>query len=279
MRADGSVDLDGAATLATFLADRGHDGIVVSGTTGEAPTTTDEEKLALLHAVLDAVGDRVRVTAGVGTNDTAHTVELAKQADAAGAHALLVVTPYYSKPPQEGIREHFTTVADATDLPVLMYDIPGRTGVPIAYETLLALGEHPGIAGVKDAKADFWQAGKVMARTDLLWFSGNDADNLLHLANGATGFVGVTSQVAPEPYAAMLAAADAGDFTEVRRIHRSLEPLVDAVMNLTQGAIMAKAGLAARGVIADPHVRLPLVTATADQQRVVADALGQVVLA
>ncbi len=274
MRADSSLDLDAAAALADHLVDSGHDGLVVSGTTGESPTTTDEEKVELLHAVLGAVGGRARVVAGVGTNDTAHTVELARQAEAAGAHALLVVTPYYNKPPQAGLVAHFSAVADATDLPVMMYDIPGRSGIPIEPETMLRLAEHPRIRAVKDAKADYWAATKVMAATDLLWYSGDDAANLTHFANGATGIVGVTSQVAPKPYAAMVRAALAGDVARVRELHRMLVPLVDAVMTITQGAIMAKAGLVATGVLSSAAVRLPLLEATAEQRAAVEAALA-----
>ena len=151
---DGSLDLDAAQKVATKLVDEGNDSLIVNGTTGEAPTTTDDEKVRLIRAVLEAVGDRAKVIAGVGTNNTAHSVECAKAAEAAGAHGLLVVTPYYNKPPQEGIKLHFTTVADATGLPVMAYDIPGRSGVPITTETLLALAEHPRIVAVKDAKGD-----------------------------------------------------------------------------------------------------------------------------
>jgi len=275
MRADSSLDLDAAAALATHLVDAGHDGLVVSGTTGESPTTTDEEKTELLHAVLGAVGDRARVIAGVGTNDTAHTIELARQAAAAGAHGLLVVTPYYNKPPQSGLVAHFTAVADATDLPVMLYDIPGRAGVPIEPDTMLRLAEHPRIRAVKDAKADYWAATKVMAATDLLWYSGDDAANLTHFANGATGIVGVTSQVAPRPYAAMARAAAEGDFTRVRELHRMLVPLVEAVMTITQGAIMAKAGLVATGVLTSAAVRLPLLEASAEQVAALERALAR----
>src|SRR5450755_3925850 len=155
MTADGGIDYDGAGRLATYLVDEmRNDGLVISGTTGEAPTTTDGEKERLLRAVIEAVGDRAAIVAGVGTNDTAHTCELARQAERAGAHGLLVVTPYYSKPPQNGLAAHFTAVADSTGLPVLLYDIPGRTGVPIATETLVQLATHPRIVAVKDAKDD-----------------------------------------------------------------------------------------------------------------------------
>lgn len=275
MRPDGALDLDAAAALATHLVDAGHDGLVVSGTTGEAPTTTDAEKAELVRVVVEAVGDRARVVAGVGTNATEHSIEQARRAAAAGAHGVLVVTPYYSKPPQEGVVAHFRAVADATDLPLMAYDIPGRSGIPLSLETLLTLGEHPRIRAVKDAKADFWQATQVMTQTDLLWYSGDDAANLLHFANGAVGFVGVTSQVAPRPYAAMAAAVLAGDFARARELHRSLVPLVTAVMTITQGAIMAKAALVATGVLPSAAVRLPLVEATASQVELLEKALGE----
>lgn len=273
MRENGSVDLDAAQDLATWLVDQGQDGLIINGTTGEAPTTTDREKADLVRAVLDAVGDRAKVTAGVGTNITEHTIELARQAELAGAHGVLVVTPYYSKPPQAGLIAHFRAVADATQLPLMVYDIPGRSGVPLSKETLLNLAEHPGIQAVKDAKADYWQASQIMAQTDLLWYSGDDAANLLHFANGAYGIVGVTSQVAPRWYAQQVAAAAAGDFERVRELHRRLAPLVDAVMNRTQGAIAAKAALAYLGRIPGNQVRLPLIPATEGEVEAIAAAL------
>ncbi|NLJ52645.1 MAG: 4-hydroxy-tetrahydrodipicolinate synthase [Intrasporangiaceae bacterium] len=273
MRENGSVDLDAAQELATWLVEEGHDGLVVNGTTGESPTTTDREKADLVRAVLDAVGNRALITAGVGTNVTSHTVELARQAELTGAHGVLVVTPYYNKPPQAGLIAHFREVAAATQLPVMVYDIPGRSGVPLTKETLLALAEIDGITAVKDAKANFWEASAVMDQTDLLWFSGDDAANLLHFANGAYGIVGVTSQVAPATYAAFVTAAAAGDFDEARRIHRRLMPLVEAVMNRTQGAIAAKAGLVHLGRIPTGAVRLPLIPATDNEKSAVAYAL------
>ena len=274
MRADGSLDLDGAQRVAQYLVDHGHDGIVVNGTTGESPTTTDAEKADLVRALIEAVGDRARITAGAGTNDTAHSIELARAAEAAGAHALLLVTPYYNKPPQAGLRAHFTTVADATDLPVMLYDIPGRAGIPISTDSLLELARHPRIQAVKDAKGDFWGATKVMAETDLLWFSGDDVANLLHLANGATGVVSVVGHVAGDLYAEIVAAVDKGDLPRARELHRQLVPVVDAIMNITQGAIMAKAALRELGVIDSAAVRLPLVEATPDQIAVVRDGLS-----
>ncbi|GAB94271.1 dihydrodipicolinate synthase [Kineosphaera limosa NBRC 100340] len=274
MTPDGCVDLDAAAALATYLVDQGNDGLVVNGTTGESATTSDDEKLALLEAVVAAVGSRATVIAGVGTNDTAHTLELARQAHGAGVDALLVVTPYYNKPPQEGLLAHFTAVADATPLPNVLYDIPGRSGVPIATDTLLRLGAHPRIVAVKDAKGDFWGATKVMAQTDLLWYSGNDADDLLHLALGATGFIGVTSHIATPQYVQMLQAWDAGDVQRAREIHRELVPVVDAVMNITQGAIMSKAALVELGVLRHLEVRLPLVPASPEQRTLLAAGMN-----
>lgn len=265
MRPDGSLDLEAAQRVAQHLVEHGHDGIVVNGTTGESPTTTDAEKVELIRAVVEAVGDRARVTAGAGTNDTAHSIELARAAEKAGAHGLLVVAPYYNKPPQEGLRAHCTAIADATDLPVMLYDIPGRAGIPITTESLIELARHPRIAAVKDAKGDLWAATRVMTQTDLLWFSGDDVSNLAHLGNGAVGVVSVVGHVAGEAYAEMVASVDKGDLVRARELHRQLVPVVDAIMNITQGAIMAKAALRELGVIESAAVRLPLVEATPDQ--------------
>jgi 4-hydroxy-tetrahydrodipicolinate synthase len=259
MHDDGSLDLAGLQKVISHLFDTGHDGVVVSGTTGESATTSDEEQDLILRAALEVVGDRGRVVAGVGTNDTAHTVHLAKQAAATGAHALLAVTPYYNRPTQPGLLAHFTTVADATGLPVMLYDIPSRTGTPIATETLLRLADHPHIAAVKDAKGDLWSATKVLDQTDLLWFSGDDIATLAHLTQGATGYVGVATHVVGAEYAAMLAAVDAGDLPTAVGLHRRVIPIVDAIMHTSQGAIMAKAALKELGVIDSAAVRLPLV--------------------
>jgi 4-hydroxy-tetrahydrodipicolinate synthase len=259
---DGAVDLDAAQALASHLVDHGHDGLVVSGTTGEAPTTSDAEKEALLRAVLEAVGERAHVVAGVGTNDTRHTVELAQEAAKAGAHGLLVVTPYYSKPPVAGIVAHFTAVADATDLPVMVYDIPGRTGVRITTPGLLAIAAHERIVAVKDATGDLFAGSDVMARTDLVYYSGDDALNLAWLAHGAAGVVSVVGHAAGPQYAEMVRATDAGDLAAARALHDRLLPAVTAIMTRTQGAIMAKAALELQGVIANRVMRLPLVAAT-----------------
>jgi 4-hydroxy-tetrahydrodipicolinate synthase len=262
MTADGAVDYDGAARLATYLVDQQrNDGLIVSGTTGESPTTSDAEDERLLQTVLEAVGDRASIVAGVGTNDTVHTLKLARQAESAGADGLLVVTPYYNKPPQDGIARHFTTVADATGLPVMLYDIPGRTGTPIATETLLRLAGHPRIIAVKDAKGDLFAASKVMAETDLVFYSGDDALNLPWLAVGAAGFVSVVGHVVGADLHDMIDAFFAGDTDRARRIHRRLVPVITGIMTRTQGVIATKAALS---LIGQPGgaVRPPLVDAT-----------------
>jgi 4-hydroxy-tetrahydrodipicolinate synthase len=263
--ADGALDLDAAQRVASYLVDQGNDGLVISGTTGESPTTSDEEKDSLLRAVIEAVGDRAHVVAGVGTYDTAHTLELAKHAEKAGAVGLLVVTPYYSKPPQAGLLRHFTAIADATGLPTMLYDIPGRTGTPIASETLMRLAEHPQIVAVKDAKGDLWRTSQVLASTDLAFYSGDDSLNLPLLAIGAVGVVSVVAHVCTPSYVAMVAALDAGDLTEARRLNEELLPAVRGIMTRTQGVIAVKAALQLLGVLAHRTTRPPLVDATDEE--------------
>jgi 4-hydroxy-tetrahydrodipicolinate synthase len=258
MRPDGSLDADGARRLARHLVDTGHDGIVVNGTTGESPTLSDDESIEMVRIVAEAVGGRAKVVAGVGSNATAHSVKMSHRAVDAGATGLLLVSPYYNKPTQPGLVAHCTTVADATDLPVMLYDIPGRTGIPFESATLVELARHPRIKAVKDAKGSPWASSKVMAATDLLYFSGADETNLPWLALGATGLVSVVGHVAGREYAAMLAAVDAGDLPAAQEIHRRLIPAVDAIMSTSQGAIMAKAALVELGVIEHATVRLPL---------------------
>jgi 4-hydroxy-tetrahydrodipicolinate synthase len=260
---DGSLDLPAAARLANHLVDGGCDGLVISGTTGESPTTTDAEKLALLRAVLEAVGDRARVIAGAGSNDTAHSIHLAKASAAEGAHGLLVVTPYYSRPPQAGLVAHFTAVADATPLPVLLYDIPPRSVVPIEFETLRVLAAHPNIVGVKDAKGDLHGGTQLMAETGLAYYSGDDALNLPWLAMGATGFISVISHLAAGQLRDLLSAFASGDVTTARKINVAIAPLGNAMSRLG-GVTLSKAGLRLQGIeVGDP--RLPQVAATAEQ--------------
>jgi 4-hydroxy-tetrahydrodipicolinate synthase len=254
---DGALDPDGAQRLAAHLVDAGNDGLVVNGTTGESPTTSDTEKDQLVRAVVEAVGDRAFVVAGVGTNDTRHSAELARQAERAGAHGLLAVTPYYSKPPQEGLYRHFTAIADATGLPVMLYDIPGRSSVPIDTETIVRLAEHPRIVANKDAKGDLGAASWAMSRSGLAWYSGDDMLNLPLLAIGATGFVSVVGHLVSPELRALLDAYTSGDVTKAAEIHQRLLPVYTGVFR-TQGVITTKAALALRGLPAGP-LRLPLV--------------------
>lgn len=257
---DGSLDLDAAARLANHLIDAGCDGLVLSGTTGESPTTTDDEKLALLRTVLEAVGDRARIIAGAGSYDTAHSVHLAKACAAEGAHGLLVVTPYYSRPPQAGLLAHFTAVADATDLPNLLYDIPPRSSIPIAWETIRALAGHPNIVGVKDAKGDLHGGGEMLAETGLAYYSGDDTLNLPWLAMGAVGFVSVWGHLAAGQLRDMLTAFNSGDIATARKINVSLAPLARAQAHLG-GVTMSKEGLRLQGFDAGLP-RLPQIPAT-----------------
>jgi 4-hydroxy-tetrahydrodipicolinate synthase len=257
-----AVDYDGAARLASYLVDEmRNDGLVISGTTGESPTTTDAEKDRLLRTVVKAVGDRATIVAGVGTNDTAHTRELARQAEQAGADALLVVTPYYSKPPQSGLIAHFRSVADATGLPVMLYDIPGRTATAISTESLLRLAEHPRIVAVKDAKDDPGAASLVMAASKLAFYCGTDMLNLPWLAIGAAGFVSVHGHVAGDRLHEMIDAYTAGDVATALAIHREMLPVYTG-MTRTQGVITTKAALGLLGLPGGP-VRPPLADATA----------------
>ncbi len=257
----GELDLDAARELATYLVDeQRNDGLVINGTTGEAPTTTDGEKAELVAAVADAVGDRASIVAGVGTFDTVHSIHLADQATKAGADGLLVVTPYYSRPPQAGILQHFRAVADASSLPVMVYDIPGRTGVQLATDTMLQLAGHEQIVAVKDARGDLAASARVLAETELAYYAGDDAMLLPLLALGATGVVGTSTHFSGAATARLIEAWERGDTAEALRLHRQLLPIYTGIFR-TQGVILVKAGLALRGRSAGP-VRLPMVEAT-----------------
>jgi 4-hydroxy-tetrahydrodipicolinate synthase len=274
---DGSVDVEGTARVAEHLVARGNDGVVVSGTTGESPTTTTEEDGAILRAVIEAVGDRATVVAGVGTNNTAHSVELAEQAQRLGADGVLVVTPYYSKPTQEGVRAHFEAVADAADLPVMLYDIPGRSSIAIAEETYARVAEHRHIVAVKDAVGDLERGVRIMRDTGLAFYSGDDALNLGWLTHGGAGVVSVVGHVAGRRYADMVAAVDKGDLVRALDTYRELVPLVEVVMTRVQGAMTAKAAMQLYGVLDNRNVRLPLVPcpdAVVDELRTVMTDLG-----
>ncbi len=262
-RPDGSLDTATAKKLAAQLVDAGCDGLVISGTTGESPTTSDDEKIELLSAVLDEVGDRARIIAGAGTYDTAHSVNLARRSSAAGAHGLLVVTPYYSRPPQSGLLAHFRTVADATELPNVLYDIPPRSVVPIEWDTLRELAEHPNIVGVKDAKGDLHGSAQIMAETGLAYYSGDDALNLPWLAVGAIGFISVWGHLAAAQLREMLSAFNSGDIGTARKISVTLGPLNAAQYRLG-GVTLSKAGLRLQGFDAG-EPRLPQVPATDEQ--------------
>ncbi|MFK4492987.1 4-hydroxy-tetrahydrodipicolinate synthase [Dermacoccus sp. GAS27A] len=273
MKPDGSIDYDGVKKLAEHLVANGHDGLVVNGTTGESATTTDEENIETVRAVADAVKGRTAITAGVGTNDTAHSVRAAKALADAGADAVLVVTPYYNKPTQAGIVEHFKAVVGATDLPAMAYDIPGRSGTALASDTIRQLATIDQVRAVKDAKGDFFEATKLMDETDLLWYSGDDVVNLAWLALGAVGVVSVVGHVAGNEFRAMIEAVDAGDLATARAIHTKLIPAIDALMNTSQGAIMVKAALKEQGVIDSDAIRLPLLPADEAMYAVLRDGL------
>ncbi|MFC4556326.1 4-hydroxy-tetrahydrodipicolinate synthase [Georgenia faecalis] len=259
--ADGSLDLGTAQALAVHLVDSGCDGLVVNGTTGESPTTHQPEKDALLRAVLEAVGDRAMVIAGAGSNDTAHAVRMAQAAQRSGAHGLLVVSPYYNRPSQEGVCAHIEAVTDAADLPVMLYDIPGRTGVAIGDAALDRLAQHPRIIAVKDATGDVPAGFERMARTGLEFYSGDDGLNFAWLAHGASGVVSVVAHVAADAYARMVAAVDAGDLVGARAVANRMRPVVAALMGGGQGAVMSKEALHLQGLLPSPAVRLPLVGA------------------
>lgn len=270
--ADGRLDLDGAVRLASHLADHGSEGIVLSGTTGESPTLSRDEKRELLAAVIPAVRGRAAVIAGTGTYSTAETIELSNDAEKAGADALLVVTPYYSRPPQSGLAAHFRAVAGSTGLPVILYDIPARTGRKIEHETFLDLAGVPSIVGVKDAAGDVVGTTRLVA--DLpgwtIW-SGDDALTLPMLAVGATGVISVASHLAGNRIAEMIAAHDKGQVEQAGQIHRDLLPLLDALF-CTSSPIPLKAALHMCGLPGGP-LRLPLVEATDGEKTKIRAAL------
>ncbi|MEO7261134.1 MAG: 4-hydroxy-tetrahydrodipicolinate synthase [Jatrophihabitantaceae bacterium] len=257
----GELDLHAARELAGYLVDDQHnDGLVINGTTGEAPTTSDGEKAELVAAVVDAVGDRATILAGVGTFDTVHSIQLAEQAAKAGADGLLVVTPYYSRPPQAGILQHFRAVADASALPVVVYDIPGRTGVQLATETMIELAGHEQIVAVKDARGDLTASARVLAETDLAYYAGDDAMLLPLLALGGVGVIGTSTHFSGAVTMQVIEAYERGDTAEALRLYRQLLPIYTGIFR-TQGVILVKAGLALQGRPVGP-VRLPMVEAT-----------------
>lgn len=260
---DLSIDWDGLSTLAQHLVGTGHDAIVVSGTTGEAPTTSDDEKDQIIKVVLEAVGGKAKVIAGAGNNETSHSIEQGLRAQKAGAHGLLVVTPYYNKPPQAGIEAHFRAIADACDLPVIMYDIPGRTGMQIESDTIVRLAEHPRIVALKDAKGDVAATSWVIKRSGIPVYSGDDILNLPLLSIGAVGFISVCGHTVGRELREMLDAWFAGDTLRALEIHQKILPVFTGTFR-TQGAIMTKAALTMMG-LPGGFTRLPLVDATPAQ--------------
>jgi 4-hydroxy-tetrahydrodipicolinate synthase len=257
--ADGEVDWPAVEQHMDDVISAGADGIVVTGTTGETSTLTDPEKIRLVEAGKSVAAGRAKIITGGGSNETAHAIELARHSEKAGADGNMIVTPYYNKPTQAGVLTHFRMIADATDLPVILYDIPGRAGIPIAYETILRAAKHPNILAIKDAKGDFAQASRVLNQTDLLYFSGDDPNVLPHLAIGATGLIGVTANIAAGPYRAMVDAVNRGDLATATDAHQQLEPLVRACMTHVPGTVAVKYILHGLGRINSPRVRLPLV--------------------
>lgn len=260
---DGSIDWDGVATLATHLADHGHDAIAVNGTTGEAPTTKSSEKIEIIKVVKSTVGSRVKVLSGAGDNETSYTVEQAKRSADAGADGLLIVTPYYNKPPQAGIEAHFKAVASTTDLPIMMYDIPGRTGVEIESDTIVRLFELPNIVALKDAKGNLAATSDVIARCGIPVYSGDDILNLPFLSIGAVGFVSVCGHTVGSELREMLDAWFAGNTARALEIHQKLIPVFKGTFK-TQGAILTKAAMNLMG-LPGGTTRLPLVDATPAQ--------------
>jgi 4-hydroxy-tetrahydrodipicolinate synthase len=259
MTKDGEVDWPGVESLMEHLISHGADGIVVTGTTGETSTLTDAEKIKLVKTGKSVASGRARIITGGGSNETAHAIELYKASEKAGADGVMVVTPYYNKPTQAGVLTHFRMIADATDLPMIMYDIPGRSGIQIMYDTILRAAKHPNIVAVKDAKGDLSEVSRVMNQTELMYFAGDDANALPTLAIGGTGLIGVTANIAPEPYRIMINAVNAGDLPTATAQHKLLEPLVRATMTHVPGTVATKYILAGLGRISSPRVRLPLV--------------------
>ncbi|MGO1339713.1 MAG: 4-hydroxy-tetrahydrodipicolinate synthase [Cellulosimicrobium funkei] len=274
MTPDGAVDLEAAARLAKRLVDDGNDGLVLSGTTGESPTTHAPEKQDLVRAVVEAVGDRAAVLAGAGSNDTDHALRMAEQAAGAGADGLLVVTPYYSRPGQEGVYRHVVAIAEAADLPVMLYDVPGRTGVRIAPDTYARLAAHERVVATKDATGDVYAAAKLAASTGLAFYSGDDELLLPFLAHGAAGIVSVSAHAVAPQFAEVVRRFDAGDPAGALAVFLTTTPVIDALNGAGFQAVMAKAAVELLGVTDNRFLRLPNVAATEDDVALVRDALA-----
>ena len=273
---EGEVLWSDVERLIDDVVSNGADGIVVTGTTGETSTLTDAEKVKLVEVAKKVAGTRAKIIMGGPSNETAHAVKLAHESAKAGADAIMAVTPYYNKPTQAGVLTHFRMIADATDLPMIVYDIPGRAGIPVHFETILRLSHHPNIRAIKDAKGDFAEVSRVLNQTDLIYFSGDDANILPHLAIGASGLIGVTANIAPRPYRTIVDAVNAGDLATATAEHKKLEPLVRAVMTHVPGTVAAKYVLHGLGCISTPRVRLPLVGPEESEAATIEDELALV---
>ena len=273
---EGEVLWSDVERLVDDVVSNGADGIVVTGTTGETSTLTDAEKIKLVEVAKKVSGTRAKIIMGGPSNETAHAIKLAHESVKAGADAIMAVTPYYNKPTQAGVLTHFRMIADATDLPMIVYDIPGRAGIPVHYETILRLSHHPNIRAIKDAKGDFAEVSRVLNQTDLIYFSGDDANVLPHLAIGASGLIGVTANIAPRPYRTIVDAVNAGDLATATAEHKKLEPLVRAVMTHVPGTVAAKYVLHGLGRISTPRVRLPLVGPEESEAATIEDELALV---
>jgi len=273
---EGEVLWSDVERLVDDVVSNGADGIVVTGTTGETSTLTDAEKIKLVEVAKKVAGTRAKIIMGGPSNETAHAIQLAHESVKAGADAIMAVTPYYNKPTQAGVLTHFRMIADATDLPMIVYDIPGRAGIPVHYETILRLSHHPNIRAIKDAKGDFAEVSRVLNQTELIYFSGDDANVLPHLAIGASGLIGVTANIAPRPYRTIVDAVNAGDLATATAEHKKLEPLVRAVMTHVPGTVAAKYVLHGLGRISTPRVRLPLVGPEESEAATIEDELALV---
>jgi 4-hydroxy-tetrahydrodipicolinate synthase len=274
--ADGEVDWDGVEKLVDDVIVAGVDGIVVSGTTGETTTLTDSEKLKLITVAKSVSSGRAAIIAGGSSNETTHAIHIAVESKKVGADGIMLVTPYYNKPTQAGVLAHFQVVADSSDLPVLLYDIPGRTGIEIKYDTLIRAAAHPNILAVKDAKGDLAEASRVMNETDLLYFCGDDSNVLPLLSIGGTGLVGVTANIAAAPYRTIVDAVNRGDLKTATEQHKLLEPLVRATMTHVPGTVATKYILHGLGRIGSPRVRMPLVGPVDHEAALIEDSISRV---
>ncbi|RBY75670.1 4-hydroxy-tetrahydrodipicolinate synthase [Blastococcus sp. TF02-09] len=274
MTDDGALDLEAAERLAVELVDAGHDGLVLNGTTGEAPTTSDREKADLVRVVVRALGGRALVLAGAGSNDTRHAVAMARHAAEAGADGLLAVTPYYSRPSQDGVVAHLSAVADAGDLPVMLYDVPARTGLRLSADSLRRLAEHPRITAIKDATQDPAAAFRLIHETGMAWYCGDDDLLLPYLSVGAVGLVSMAGHLVGEELARVIALAEAGEPEQAREVFRSVLPVIDLISGSGNGALRSKLALTLTGRIPGPAMRLPQLPAGEDETAAVGAALA-----